>query len=163
FHPKKEDCICSCDENEIRFWTIMSAGCTKVSKGGASLVRFQLGSGKHLAGVIGKSVVLVDLENPQGRKHALKPGSSIRTFTGHSASVMSLDFHPKKEDCICSCDENEIRFWTIMSAGCTKVSKGGASLVRFQLGSGKHLAGVIGKSVVLVDLENPQGRKHALK
>nr|GEV92279.1 transcriptional corepressor LEUNIG-like [Tanacetum cinerariifolium] len=61
-----------------------------------------------------KTIRIWDLENP---------GSSIRTFTGHSASVMSLDFHPKEEDCICSCDENEIRFWTIMSAGCTKVSK----------------------------------------
>ncbi|GKC07240.1 transcriptional corepressor LEUNIG-like protein isoform X2, partial [Tanacetum coccineum] len=79
-----------------------------------------------------KTVRIWDLENP---------GSSIRTFTGHNSSAMSLDFHPKKEDCIFSCDENEIRFWTIMSAGCTKVSTGGASLLRFQSGSGKHLVG----------------------
>ncbi|GJS99897.1 S-adenosyl-L-homocysteine hydrolase [Tanacetum coccineum] len=38
----------------------------------ASLIRFQSGSRKHLAVIIGKSVVLVDIENPQGRKHALK-------------------------------------------------------------------------------------------
>jgi WD40 repeat protein len=39
---------------------------------------------------------------------------SVRTFTGHLASVMSLDFHPVKDDLICSCDgNNEMRFWSI--------------------------------------------------
>jgi WD40 repeat protein len=44
----------------------------------------------------------------------LQQDYSIRTFTGHLASVMSLDFHPIKDDLICSCDgDNEIRFWNI--------------------------------------------------
>ncbi|KAL4342194.1 hypothetical protein GQ457_08G002570 [Hibiscus cannabinus] len=32
------------------------------------------------------------------------PGYSLRTFMGHSSNVMSLDFHPTKDDLICSCD-----------------------------------------------------------
>ena len=39
---------------------------------------------------------------------------TVHTFTGHSASVMSVDFHPNKDDLICSCDGNgEIRLWSI--------------------------------------------------
>lgn len=49
---------------------------------------------------------------------------SLRTFTGHSASVMSLDFHPKKDDFICSCDgDGEIRYWNITNGSCAAVFK----------------------------------------
>lgn len=55
----------------------------------------------------------------------LQPGYSLRNFVGHSTTVMSLDFHPTKEDLICSCDSNsEIRYWSIKngtSAGVFKV------------------------------------------
>ncbi|KAK2457593.1 transcriptional corepressor LEUNIG [Trifolium repens] len=37
----------------------------------------------------------------------VKSGYSLRTFTGHSAYVMSLDFHPNKDDLICSCDGDD--------------------------------------------------------
>lgn len=54
----------------------------------------------------------------------MQPGYTIRTFTGHSASVMSLDFHPNKEDLICSCDgDGEIRYWSITNGSCARVSK----------------------------------------
>lgn len=54
----------------------------------------------------------------------VQQGFSLRTFTGHSASVMSLDFHPNKEDLICSCDgDSEIRFWSIKNGSCTRVFK----------------------------------------
>ncbi|GKD55903.1 hypothetical protein Tco_1289290 [Tanacetum coccineum] len=33
----------------------------------------------------------------------VKPGFSLRTFMGHSASVMSLDLHLNKADTICLC------------------------------------------------------------
>ena len=34
---------------------------------------------------------------------------------------MSLDFHPKDEDILCSCDaENEIRFWSVSQGICTR-------------------------------------------
>ncbi|KAK9071307.1 hypothetical protein SSX86_009875 [Deinandra increscens subsp. villosa] len=101
-----------------------------------------------------KTIKIWDLENP---------GSSIKTFTGHTTSVMSLDFNPKKEDLLCSCDETEIRYWTIKNAGCFKVSKGGANLVRFQSGTGRYLASVVGKSVCLFDLENTHARRNILK
>ncbi|GJY38767.1 transcriptional corepressor LEUNIG-like protein isoform X2 [Tanacetum coccineum] len=165
FSPSMLRLATSSQDKTVRIWDLENATlwCTNSRETKATLdghsqaitdIRFSPSMLRLATSSQDKTVRIWDLENP---------GSLIRTLTGHTASVMSLDFHPKKEDCICSCDENEIRFWTIMSAGCTKVSKGGASLVRFQSGSGKHLAGVIGKSVVLVDLENPQGRKHALK
>nr|GMD83832.1 transcriptional corepressor LEUNIG-like isoform X1 [Ipomoea batatas]GMD83833.1 transcriptional corepressor LEUNIG-like isoform X1 [Ipomoea batatas]GME10477.1 transcriptional corepressor LEUNIG-like isoform X1 [Ipomoea batatas] len=53
------------------------------------------------------------------------PGYSLRNFNGHSASVMSVDFHPNKEDLICSCDgDGEIRYWSIKNGSCTRVFKG---------------------------------------
>jgi len=36
-------------------------------------------------------------------------GYSLCIFTGHSTSVMSLDFHPNKDDLICSCDGDVVR------------------------------------------------------
>jgi WD40 repeat protein len=54
----------------------------------------------------------------------LQNGYSIRTFTGHSASVMSLDFHPNKDDLICSCDgDSEIRFWSIKHGNAVRIFK----------------------------------------
>lgn len=54
----------------------------------------------------------------------MQPGYSLRTFTGHSASVMSLDFHPNKDDLICSCDgDGEIRYWSINNGSCIRVFK----------------------------------------
>lgn len=54
----------------------------------------------------------------------LQPGYSIRNFTGHSTTVMSLDFHPSKEDLLCSCDNNsEIRYWGVKNGGCAGVCK----------------------------------------
>lgn len=56
--------------------------------------------------------------------NTLQPGYSLRTFTGHSTTVMSLDFHPTKEDLICSCDNNnEIRYWSIKNGSCVSVFK----------------------------------------
>lgn len=54
----------------------------------------------------------------------IQPGYSLRTFTGHSAPVMSLDFHPNKEELICSCDsDGEIRYWSINIGSCAQVFK----------------------------------------
>ncbi|KAM7509446.1 hypothetical protein LguiA_019899 [Lonicera macranthoides] len=95
-----------------------------------------------------KIVRVWDVENP---------GNSIRTFSGHSAPVISLDFHPKKGDLICSCDEvSEIRYWSVKSGGCAGVSKGGASQVRFQPSLGRFLAAVVGGGVSIVDVQTAQ-------
>lgn len=54
----------------------------------------------------------------------LQPSFSLQAYTGHTSHVMSLDFHPKKNDLFCSCDaNNEIRFWNISQYSCTRVSK----------------------------------------
>lgn len=54
----------------------------------------------------------------------MQPGYSLRTFMGHSATVMSLDFHPNKDDLICSCDgDGEIRYWSINNGSCARVFK----------------------------------------
>lgn len=61
---------------------------------------------------------------PNSPCNYFQPGYSLRTFTGHSAGVMSLDFHPNKEDLICSCDgDGEIRCWSINNGSCTRVFK----------------------------------------
>ncbi|MBA0784170.1 hypothetical protein Gotri_001763 [Gossypium trilobum] len=52
------------------------------------------------------------------------PGYSLRTFMGHSGNVMSLDFHPTKDDLICSCDgDGEIRYWSINNGNCARAFK----------------------------------------
>ncbi|KAK3028072.1 hypothetical protein RJ639_039363 [Escallonia herrerae] len=91
-----------------------------------------------------KTVRVWDVENP---------GYTIRTFTGHSSSVMSLDCHPKG-DILCSCDDvNEIRYWSIKNGGCARVSEGGATQVRFQPKLGRYLAAAIGDGVFITDVE----------
>lgn len=55
--------------------------------------------------------------------YSLQPSYSIRTFTGHATTVTSLDFHPSKDDLICSCDSSEIRYWSIKNGSCTGVFK----------------------------------------
>lgn len=43
---------------------------------------------------------------------------------GHSFCVMSLDFHPNKDDLICSCDsDGQIRYWSINNGSCSSVFK----------------------------------------
>ncbi|CAN4119119.1 unnamed protein product [Withania somnifera] len=67
-----------------------------------------------------KTIKIWDVHNPD---------HSIRSFTGHSASVVSLDFHPTKEDLICSCD----------------------NIIRFQPNLGKYLAAAVVDGVSLID------------
>jgi WD40 repeat protein len=63
----------------------------------------------------------------------MQPGYSLRTFTGHSASVFSLDFHPKNDDLICSCDgDGEIRYWSINNGSCARVFKVGSYVLFVQ-------------------------------
>ncbi|KAK1312854.1 Transcriptional corepressor LEUNIG [Acorus calamus] len=91
------------------------------------------------------------------------PGYSLRTFTGHSASVMSLDFHPNKEDLICSCDgDSEIRFWSIKNGSCARVFKGGTTQMRFQPRYGRYLAAAAENLVSILDVET-QICRHSLQ
>ncbi|CAJ1972127.1 unnamed protein product, partial [Sphenostylis stenocarpa] len=101
-----------------------------------------------------KTVRVWDVDNP---------GYSLRTFTGHSSSVMSLDFHPNKEDLICSCDvDGEIRYWSINNGSCARVSKGGTAQMRFQPRLGRYLAAAAENVVSILDVET-QACRYSLK
>ncbi|XWS17005.1 hypothetical protein CRYUN_Cryun33cG0030500 [Craigia yunnanensis] len=93
----------------------------------------------------------------------LRPGYSLRTFMGHSDTVTSLNFHPTKDDLICSCDgDGEIQYWSINNGSCAKVSKGGTAQLRFQPCLGKYLAAAAENVVSILDTET-QTRRHSLQ
>ncbi|XP_026389712.1 transcriptional corepressor LEUNIG-like [Papaver somniferum] len=82
------------------------------------------------------------------------PGYSLRTFTGHSAPVMSLDFHPNKEDLLCSCDgDSELRYWSVNNGSCSRVFKGGTTQIRFQPRLGRYLAAAAENVISILDVE----------
>ncbi|XP_031267080.1 transcriptional corepressor LEUNIG_HOMOLOG isoform X1 [Pistacia vera] len=94
---------------------------------------------------------------------AAKPSYSLQTYAGHNSHVMSLDFHPKKNDLFCSCDGNsEIRFWNINQYSCARISKGGTVQVRFQPRLGHLLAAASENTVSVFDVENDR-LTHSLK
>ncbi|KAI5396970.1 hypothetical protein KIW84_062971 [Lathyrus oleraceus] len=94
---------------------------------------------------------------------AADPSFSLQAYSGHSSHVASLDFHPKKNDLFCSCDDNsEIRFWNINQYSCTRVFKGGSTQVRFQPRSGHLLAAASGNVVSLFDVETDR-KMHSLQ
>ncbi|KAK9289269.1 hypothetical protein L1049_017745 [Liquidambar formosana] len=85
---------------------------------------------------------------------AAEPSYCLQAYTGHNSHVMSLDFHPKKNDLFCSCDGNsEIRFWNISKYSSTHVSKGGSAQVRFQPRIGHLLAAAAENVVSIFDVE----------
>ncbi|KAM7254677.1 hypothetical protein ACFE04_019918 [Oxalis oulophora] len=85
---------------------------------------------------------------------ATKLTNSQVTFAGHTEQVMSLDFHPKGDHILCSCDtNNEIRYWDLKTLNCLHISKGATAKVRFQPPSGNLLATAAGKHINLIDVE----------
>ncbi|GAV70686.1 WD40 domain-containing protein/LisH domain-containing protein [Cephalotus follicularis] len=108
-------------------------------------VRFRPNSSQLATASVDKSVRLWDASNPS---------YCLQAYTGHSSAVMSLDFHPKKTDLFCFCDnDNEIRYWSINPFSCTHVSKGGTAQVRFQSRVGQLLAAASDKVVSIFDVE----------
>ncbi|KAL2346779.1 hypothetical protein Fmac_000779 [Flemingia macrophylla] len=90
-----------------------------------------------------KTIRIWDVENP------VYP---YRMFTGHSAAVMTVDFHPNMNDLVCSCDgDGEIRYWIINS--CARVFRGGNTQVRFQPRLGRYLAAAAENIVSIFDVE----------
>ncbi|MCI01467.1 transcriptional corepressor LEUNIG-like, partial [Trifolium medium] len=76
---------------------------------------------------------------------------------------MSLDFHPNKDDLICSCDfDGEIRYWSINNGSCARVSKGGTAQMRFQPRLGRFLAAAAENVVSILDVET-QACRYSLK
>ncbi|KAI9395895.1 hypothetical protein POPTR_004G045601v4 [Populus trichocarpa] len=85
---------------------------------------------------------------------AAKPSISLFKLLGHAEQVMSLDFHPRKVDLLCSCDGNdEIRLWNVNKRTCMRVSKGATRQVRFQPTIGKLMATSTGNSINVIDVE----------
>ncbi|KAL8537084.1 hypothetical protein ACS0TY_012316 [Phlomoides rotata] len=117
-------------------------------------VRFSPSMARLATSSFDKTVRVWDVDNPS---------YTLRTFTGHSASVMSLDFHPNKDDLICSCDgDGEIRYWSITNGSCARVFKGATTQVRFQPRLGRYLAAVSENVVSILDAET-QACRHSLK
>ncbi|KAI3865275.1 hypothetical protein MKX03_012865 [Papaver bracteatum] len=95
--------------------------------------------------------------------NAAAPTYSLGQYTGHSANVTSLDFHPKKTEIFCSCDANgEIRYWNINQSACSRVSKGATEQVRFQPRIGHLLAAAAERVVSIYDVETDR-QTHALQ
>ncbi|CAN1146921.1 Transcriptional corepressor LEUNIG_HOMOLOG [Linum perenne] len=95
---------------------------------------------------------------------AAEPRYALQSYTGHTSHVLSLDFHPKKNDLFCSCDgNNEIRFWNMSQQySCVRISKGGTAQVRFQPRSGQLLAAAAENIVSVFDVETDR-LTHSLK
>eukprot|EP01018_Ginkgo_biloba_P003852 Gb_10345 [translate_table: standard] len=108
-------------------------------------VRFSPNSTRLATSSFDRTVRVWDADNPS---------YSLRTFTGHSTSVMSLDFHPNNEDLICSCDgDSQIFFWSINQGIFTKQFRGGMSQMRFQPRLGSLLAAAAENVVSIFDVE----------
>ncbi|PNY09379.1 transcriptional corepressor LEUNIG-like protein [Trifolium pratense] len=108
-------------------------------------VRFRPGSTIFATSSFDKSIKLWD---------ANKPNKSLFKLNGHSEQVMSLDFHPRKADVLCSCDGNEIiRLWNVNQRECKHVTKGGSKQVRFQPLYGKLLGTATGNTLRIFDVE----------
>ncbi|KAL8258977.1 hypothetical protein R6Q59_026930 [Mikania micrantha] len=110
-------------------------------------VRFRPNSTQLATASYDKSVRIWDAANPSYCLHA---------HTGHTTHVMSLDFHPKKNDLFCFCDGNsEVRYWNLSPFVCTRISKQlGNAQVRFQPVTGHLLAAASDKIVSIFDVEN---------
>ncbi|XP_038710429.1 transcriptional corepressor LEUNIG-like isoform X2 [Tripterygium wilfordii] len=85
---------------------------------------------------------------------AARTRKSLVKLLGHSEQVMSLDFHPRKLDLLCSCDSNdEIRLWNVNRGACIQVLKGATKQVRFQPLFGKMLGTAAGNNINVMDVE----------
>ncbi|KAH8504269.1 hypothetical protein H0E87_011800 [Populus deltoides] len=117
-------------------------------------VRFSPSMSRLATSSFDKTVRVWDADNPN---------FSLRTFTGHSTTVMSLDFHPNKDDLICSCDGNgEIRYWSVTNGSCARVFKGGMAHMRFQPRVGRYLSAATENVVAILDVET-QACRHSLQ
>ncbi|KAJ8432541.1 hypothetical protein Cgig2_009305 [Carnegiea gigantea] len=99
------------------------------------------------------TVALLYLTNPFC--FMLQPSYCLNICPGRGTHVMSLDFHPKKNDLFCFCDSNnEIHYWSMNPFSCMRVSKGGTAQVRFQPRVGQLLAAATDKVVSIFDIES---------
>ncbi|KAI4379764.1 hypothetical protein MLD38_006018 [Melastoma candidum] len=109
-------------------------------------VRFSPSMSRLATSSFDKTVRVWDADNPD---------YSLRDFMGHSASVISLDFHPIKDDLICSCDsDGEIRYWSVTKGSFTSVFNGGTVQTRFQPQHGRYLASAGEDVISIIDVDS---------
>nr|KJB68614.1 hypothetical protein B456_010G256200 [Gossypium raimondii] len=81
-------------------------------------------------------------------------GKSPLKLQGHGDHVLSLDFHPRRTNLLCSSDRNnEIRFWDINQGSWTHIFKGATKQVRFEPRNGNLLATSSGNVVKVFDVQ----------
>ncbi|CAI0468726.1 unnamed protein product [Linum tenue] len=140
--------VTSGHEKKVWIWNTENYRYTRNSGGHSNLVtdiRFQPSTTVFATSSFDKTVQIWDAE---------KPSRSLFKLKGHSEQVLSLDFHPRQIDRLCSSDRNgEIRLWNVNQDCLLKVSKGATAQVRFQPQSGKLLALASGNTVSVVDSE----------
>ncbi|KAH1103058.1 hypothetical protein GLYMA_13G237900v4 [Glycine max] len=135
-------------EKKVFIWNMENFDCVTTTETHSLLVtdvRFRPGSTIFATSSFDRSVRLWD---------AARPTSSLLKLTGHAEQVMSLDFHPRKVDLLCSCDSNDvIRLWNINQGVCMHITKGGSKQVRFQPSFGKFLATATENNIKIFDVE----------
>ncbi|KAJ6707079.1 TRANSCRIPTIONAL REGULATOR OF FILAMENTOUS GROWTH FLO8 [Salix viminalis] len=135
-------------EKKVSIWNMEDFQASKSSEGHSLLVtdvRFRPSSSILATASFDRTVRIWD---------AAKPSISLFKLQGHTEQVMSLDFHPRKVDLLCSCDGNdEIRLWNVNNRRCMRISKGATRQVRFQPGIGKLMATSTGNIINVIDVE----------
>ncbi|XP_027338133.1 transcriptional corepressor LEUNIG-like [Abrus precatorius] len=135
-------------DKKVFLWNMETFDCATTTEAHSLLVtdvRFKPGSTIFATSSFDRSVRLWD---------AAKPTKSMFKLTGHAEQVMSLDFHPRKVDLLCSCDSNDvIRLWNVNQCVCMHVTKGGSKQVRFQPFFGKYLATASTNNIKVIDIE----------
>ncbi|KAE9594978.1 putative transcription factor WD40-like family [Lupinus albus] len=135
-------------EKKVFIWNMETFDCATTAEAHSLLitdVRFRTGSTIFATSSFDRSVRLWD---------AARPTRSLLKLDGHAEQVMSLDFHPRKVDLLCSSDSDDvIRLWNVKKGACMHVTKGGSKQVRFQPDLGKLLATATGNDIKIVDVE----------
>ncbi|EOY28210.1 LisH dimerization motif,WD40/YVTN repeat-like-containing domain isoform 1 [Theobroma cacao] len=135
-------------EKKVLIWNMETLDFVRTSEGHSLLiteVRFRPSSTIFATSSFDKTVKIWD---------STKPSKSLCKLVGHAEQVLSLDFHPRKMDLLCSCDSNnEMRLWNVNQRSCMHVSKGATKQVRFQPQLGKLIAAASGNVVNVIDVE----------
>ncbi|KAL7126807.1 hypothetical protein ABFS83_14G211300 [Erythranthe nasuta] len=137
------------DDKEAVIWnmdTLQTDTTMKQHQNSITDVRFQPNSTQLATASFDKSVRIWDAAHPRYCVHA---------YTGHTSHVMSLDFHPEKNDLFCFSDgKNEINYWSMSPFSHTRISKQeGSGQVRFEPRTGQLLAAASDKVVSVFDVE----------
>ncbi|KAA3489123.1 transcriptional corepressor LEUNIG-like isoform X1 [Gossypium australe] len=136
------------EKKVVLIWNMETLDFVRTAEGHSLLitdVRFRPSSTIFATSSFDKTVQLWD---------STKPSKSLFKLVGHAEQVLSLDFHPRKTDLLCSCDSNnEMRLWNINQRSCVHVSKSATKQVRFQPRPGKLIATASGNVVNVIDAE----------